>query len=124
VTHRFTQEWSEAVHPMAVNHATDRLRILLVQDHHFRLELRYESWVMFVSHAVLPRPDLAPLAEALTALEPGGVRWEADAPGVIAPRLRIAGGAASGLAPEQVRARVERFLATAPAAWDPFAPRS
>ena len=122
-THRFTQEWSEAVHPMAVNHATDRLRVLLVQGHRYRLELRYESWVMFVSHPVLPRPDLAPLAEALTALEPGAAVWEADPPGALTPQLRLRGGDASALTPEPVRARVEQFLASAPPAWDPFAPR-
>jgi hypothetical protein len=123
-THRFTQQWSEAVHPMAVNHATDRLRILLVQDHRYRLELRYESWVMFVSHPVLPRPDLAPLAESLTALETGASVWEADPPGALTPQLRLRAGDESALAPEQVRARIEQFLATAPGAWDPFSPRS
>lgn len=123
-THRFTQEWSEAVHPMAVNRATDRLRILLVQDQRFRLELRYESWVMFVSRPVLPRPDLVPLAESLSAFEPAGAVWEADPPGALTPQLRLRAGDASALAPEQVRARIEHFLASAPAAWDPFTPRS
>lgn len=123
-THRFTQEWSEAVHPMAVNHATERLRILLVQGHRYRLELRYESWVMFVSHPVLPRPDLAPLAESLTALEPGNAAWDADLPGALTPQLRLRANDESALAREQVRGRVERFLADAPGAWDPFAPRS
>jgi len=122
-THRFTQQWTEAVHPMAVNRATERLRILLVHGHRYRLELRYESWVMFVSRAVLPRPDLAPLAAALTTLEPAGATWEADPPGALTPQLRIAAGGESALPGEQVRRRVERFLADAPAAWDPFAPR-
>jgi hypothetical protein len=123
-THRFTQEWSEAVHPMAVNRATERLRILLVHDDRFRLELRYESWVMFVSRRVLPRPNLAPLAESLTALEPGGAAWEADPPGALTPQLRLRAGGATELTREQVRARIERFLASAPGAWDPFAPRA
>ena len=123
-THRFTQQWTEAVHPMAVNHATDRLRILLVQGHRYRLELRYESWVMFVSHAVLPRPDLAPLAAALTTSETKDATWEADPPGALTPQLRLAGGDESALTREQVRRRVEAFLADAPTAWDPFAPRS
>jgi hypothetical protein len=122
-THRFTQEWTEAVHPMAVNNATRRLRILLVQGHRYRLELRYETWVMFVSHPVLARPDLRPLAEALTALEPTGTCWEADPPSALTPQLRLASGADSGLPPEQVRAVIEGFLATAPAVWDPFEPR-
>jgi hypothetical protein len=123
-THRFTQEWTEAVHPMAVNKATERLRILLVQGHRYRLELRYESWVMFVSHPVLRRPDLGPLALELTGLESRGARWEADPPSALTPQLRIADGAESALPPEQVRARIERFLAVAPEAWDPFATRA
>jgi hypothetical protein len=108
---------------MAVNNATERLRILLVQGHRYRLELRYETWVMFVSRPVLARPVLSPLADELSGLEPHGARWEADPPSGLTPQLRIAGGAASDLAPELVRQRVEGFLATAPAAWDPFAPR-
>jgi hypothetical protein len=122
-THRFTQEWTEAVHPMAVNNATGRLRILLVQGRRYRLELRYESWVMFVSHPVLPRPDLGPLVDELTALEPRGARWEADPPGALTPQLRLVAGAESDLPPERVRTIIERFLATAPGAWDPFSPR-
>jgi hypothetical protein len=122
-THRFTQEWSEAVHPMAVNNSTGRLRILLVQGRRSRLELRYETWVMFVSRPVLRRPDLRPLAVELSAAEPQGARWEADPPGALTPQLRLAGGAESALPPEQVRTRIERFLATAVDAWDPFAPR-
>jgi hypothetical protein len=122
-THRFTQEWTEAVHPMAVNNATERLRILLVHGHRYRLELRYETWVMFVSRPVLPRPVLTPLADELSALESHGARWEADPPSGLTPQLRVAGGAESDLAPERVRQRVEAFLATAPGAWDPFASR-
>jgi hypothetical protein len=122
-THRFTQQWSEAVHPMAVNNATERLRILLVQGHRYRLELRYETWVMFVSHPVLRRPDLGPLAAELSGLERDGARWEADPPGALTPQLRIIDGAESSLPAEQVRARTVGFLAIAPEAWDPFAPR-
>jgi hypothetical protein len=108
---------------MAVNNATERLRILLVHGHRYRLELRYESWVMFVSHPVLPRPDLRPLAAALSALEPRSAQWEADPPGALTPQLRIGGGGESDLPPEQVTARIVRFLASAAGAWDPFAPR-
>jgi hypothetical protein len=122
-THRFTQAWTEAVHPMAVNNATDRLRILLVHGRRYRLELRYESWVMFMSHPVLARPDLRPLATELTAAEPKGACWEADPPGALTPQLRIADGGDSGLTRDQVTATIDRFLATAPGAWDPFASR-
>jgi hypothetical protein len=119
-THRFTQTWTEAVHPMAVDNATDRFRILLVQGRRYRLELRYESWVMYVSRPVLPRPDLRVLAEQLTAQEPAGARWKADAPGALTPQLRLDGNDESDIAPETFVALVEQYLATAPAAWDPF----
>jgi hypothetical protein len=108
---------------MAVNNATERLRILLVHGHRYRLELRYETWVMFVSRPVLARPELTPLAAELSELESHGARWEADPPGALTPQLRVAGGAESDLSPTVMRQRVEAFLATAPGAWDPFAPR-
>jgi hypothetical protein len=123
VTHRFTQRWTEAVHPMAVDNATERTRVLLVQGRSYRLELRYETWVMFVSGPVAPRPDLRDLARHLDALETGGARWEAEPPGALTPRLSVAGDGESSLEPEHVRREVERFLASAPAAWDPYAPR-
>ena len=122
ITHRFTQQWSEAVHPMAVNNATERLRILLVHDGRYRLELRYESWVIHPSRAVLPRPDLRPLAVVLSGLEPAGARWEADPPSGLTPQLRVGPGAASDLPPETVQRQIERYLATAPPAWDPRHP--
>jgi hypothetical protein len=120
-THRFTQAWTEAVHPMAVNCATDCLRIALIQGQRFRLELRYESWVMLTSRAVLPRPDLATLAAELTALEPAGARWKGEQAGALTPKLALVDDAHSGLSPQTFVTHVQRFLATAPPAWDPFA---
>ncbi|MGD9996146.1 MAG: DUF6687 family protein [Ilumatobacteraceae bacterium] len=122
-THRFTQTWTEALHPMAVNNSTECLRVLLIHGPRYRLELRYESWVMLVSRQVLPRPDLRTLAARLDTLEPGGPRWHADAPGSLTPKLELVGDVESGLPVGAFIAEVERFLATAPAAWDPFAPR-
>ncbi|MCU1359041.1 MAG: hypothetical protein JWN99_330 [Ilumatobacteraceae bacterium] len=121
-THRFTESWHEAVHPMAVNSSTERLRIVLVQGNRYRLELRYESWVMFMSRPVLPRPDLRVLATELSALEITGAQWRADPPGSLTPKLELVDDVDSGLAPDVFAATVERFLAEAPAAWDPFAP--
>jgi hypothetical protein len=121
-THRFTQSWHEAVHPMAVNSSTERLRIMLVQGHRYRLELRYESWVMFMSRPVLPRPDLRDLATELNVLEPKSAQWRADRPGSLTPKLELVDDAESELAPDVFAATVERFLAEAPAAWDPFVP--
>jgi hypothetical protein len=121
-SHRFTQVWTDAVHPMAVDNATACLRILLVQGRRYRLECRYETWVMYVSQPVAPRPDLRPLADQLS--DEDDARWIADAPGSLTPQLRLDGDAESGLAPEAFIATVEQYLASAPAAWDPFAPRS
>jgi hypothetical protein len=119
--HRFTITEAEAVHPMAINCATDCLRIALIQGQRFRLELRYESWVMLISRPVLPRPDLAVLADELSALEPSGARWQADRPGALTPKLSLVDDSPSGLSPATFVSLVERFLATAPPAWDPFA---
>jgi hypothetical protein len=75
---------------------------------------------MFVSRQVLPRPDLRPLTE----LEPASVVWEADAPGALTPQLRVEAGSESAMSRNSVTATIERFLASAPAAWDPFVPRA
>ena len=121
-TSRFTQRWTEAVHPMAVNNATDRFRILLVQGNRFRLELRYESWVMYTSAPVLPRPDLRDLAPRLDEMEGAGATWKADAPGSLTPQLSLV-GEESSIPRDRFVAEVSSFLATAPAAWDAFASR-
>jgi hypothetical protein len=120
-SHRFTQVWTEAVHPMAVDNATSRLRVLLVQGRRYRLECRYETWVMYVSQPIAPRPDLRPLADRLNEID--DARWSADAPGALTPQLRLDDNDESALAPEAFIATVEQYLATAPAAWDPFTPR-
>ena len=121
VTSRFTIGRTEAVHPAAINQSTSCLRLLVVHDHHYRVELRYESWVMFQSRPVLARPDLRVLAARLDDAEPGSTRWTADPPGALTPMLGTNG--ASGLAPDAVRAMVTAFLADASPAWDPYAPR-
>jgi len=124
VTSRFTQQWTEAVHPMAVNSATSCVRVLLVQGPRYRLELRYESWVMMTSRRVLPRPDLRDLALRLNDLEPAGATWRGDGPGGLTPHLTLADAdGESGLSPAEFTAAVRDFLRTAPSAWDPNAPR-
>jgi Family of unknown function (DUF6687) len=114
---RFTMTRTEAVHPSAVNQSTSCLRVLVEHGGSYRLELRYETWVMFRSRVVLPRPDLRLLAARLDEREPGPAHWTADGPGALTPHLQVD---ASELPPEVVRAEVESFLASAPAAWDPY----
>jgi len=124
LAHRFahlvSRDWTEIVHPMAVNTSTSMLRILLVHGRRYRLELRYEKWVMLTSRVVLPRPDLRPVAERLTELEPAGATWHADPPGALTPFLQLDDGAESGLDAADVVAELARLLAAAPPAWNPF----
>ena len=121
-TTRFTQTWSSAVHPMAVNNATERLRVLVAHGRRYHLELRYETWVMLSSRSVLPRPDLRPLAEQLTALERDGAVWTADPPGALTPMLGT-GEDESSLDRNTLIDELARYLRAAPTAWDPSAPR-
>lgn len=116
--HRFTRGETALVHPMAVNCSTSRLRIAVLHGSEYHLELRYESWVMLMSRAVRPRPDLRLLAEELSADDT--TEWSADAPGELTPRLSAAD--ASSLSPSAFVDRVRQFLATSPPAWEPFAP--
>ena len=117
--HRFTQPRSQTVHPMAVHNATERFRVLLVEGRRYELQFRYESWVQYVSRRALPRVDLTPLAEELTADEASG-HWAFDGAGLIAPSLHLDGASESSIPPETFRARLETFLRDAPGAWDPY----
>jgi len=122
LAHRFAhivgRDWTEIVHPMAINNATSMLRILLVHGRRYRLELRYETWVMLTSRRVMPRPDLRPIAGRLT--ESDTAAWIGDGPGGLTPFLRLDGDAESGLDPATLRSTLVTLLAAAPPAWDPF----
>lgn len=118
---RFTIDQSSPVHPMAVNSSTACTRVATLHGAHYRLELRYETWVRLMSRRVLPRVDLRPLAVELDALEPHGTRWRAAPPSALTPTLETLEGDDSGLTPDVFLAAVRRLLATAPPAWDPSA---
>ncbi|HEY8218135.1 MAG TPA: DUF6687 family protein [Acidimicrobiia bacterium] len=117
--HRFTVEWSGAVHPMAINGATTCLRVMTLHGRRARLECRYETWVQYVSRQVLPRPDLRDLAAALDDAE-DGERWRADAPGALTPVLSLRDGLESGLSPHRLVGEIVTWLEGAPGAWDPW----
>ena len=120
-TSRFTVGRADALHPMAVANSTQRMRIAVVGADSCTVELRYESWVMFASRPVLPRPDLRLLAEELDALEPAAGGWHADPPGALTPQLRWAAEGSSGLSPGHFLHTTRSFLQHAEPAWDPFA---
>jgi hypothetical protein len=116
---RFTVERADALHPAALPNRTERMRLLVSHGRHHRVELRYETWVMYRSRELAPRPDLRLLAARLDELE-GRACWRADAPGALTPALRP-DDAGSDLTVEQFTAAVREFLSTAAPAWDPFA---
>ncbi len=118
--HRFGHQRFEEIHPMALNNATDRFTLLLVRGRRFRVVQRYETWVQYRSRRPHPRVDLRPLADELTAAEPGPARWVAEAPDGLSPQLHLVDGQESGLERNDVVARVTRHLAGAAAAWDPY----
>lgn len=118
VATRFTMGQRSALHPAALPNRTDRMRLLVSHGAEHRLECRYETWVMFRSRPLAPRPDLRPLAARLDELE-GRSTWRADAPSALTPGLRPEHGTALTLPSflDVLRAH----LRTAPPAWDPFA---
>ena len=119
-TSRFTIASEQALHPMALYRTTERMLVAHVRGRRYQLECRYETWVMLISRLVTPRRDLRDLATQLSSLETGGASWHADAPGSLTPNLRLADGHESSLDPTEWLSTVQRFLGTAPIAWNPF----
>ena len=114
---------AQAVHPSAINNATDRFRVLYRHGPRYELQYRYETWVRYLSRRPPGRVDLAPVAEELTALEPGDAHWVFDGVGAIAPALHLTGAgpdASSAIPPDQFRTRILDALAAGPVAWDPY----
>ena len=109
---RFTVAGTTALHPAALPHRTTRMRLLVSQGNHHRLECRYETWVMFRSRVLAPRPDLRVLAQRLDDIE-GHHRWTADEPGALIPALTCADDGSS-LEHAAFVAEVRHFLATHP----------
>lgn len=95
-------------HAVAINNATACFRVLTLTPGRAELRYRYETWVRYVSRPTLPRVDLAPLAEQLTAREPAGVVWRFDGVQSIEPVLAAAGE--TGLPPDEIAGAVEGFL--------------
>lgn len=109
------------VHKAAVHTASGATRVLAFDGDRCELYFRYEGWVRYVTARVSLRCDLSPLAEELSALEPGAVRWEASGPASLVPRLHPAGEGRTELDPGVVRERVSDYLSHAPPAFDPWA---
>lgn len=121
-TTRFALTRHEAVHPAAIHQSSDRLRVVTIQGRRQCVEMRYESWVMYRSRPVAPRPDLRILAAHLDEVAAGATTWQATGPGSLTPILRPVDDE-SALAPHRFVALVEEFLTVATPAWDPLQPR-
>ena len=115
---RFTIARSAALHPAAVPNRTAHMRVVTSHGGEHRLECRYETWVMYRSRPLTPRPDLRLLAAHLDEVE-GRATWHADAPGALTPALAPQHG--TDLSLDAFLREVRAFLATAEPAWDPFA---
>lgn len=107
------------VHSMAITTATPMARLLFVDGRSYEYADRYETWVQYVSRRPLARRDQRVLADELNALEPGSTGWTGGDPGSIMPSLT--GPTESAIEPAVFVATIERFLTSAPPAWDPYA---
>ncbi len=116
--HRFGGQHLAGLHPMAVNNAVEQFRLLTIHGRRYHYVDRYETWVPYRSRRPLPRIDLRPLAEELTAAETGPEFWTASRPGSLTPELTH--GGESSLDADVVLSLVRRHLASQPAAWDPY----
>jgi hypothetical protein len=105
---------------MAIHNRTSLLRVAQVHGSRLSLTYRYETWVRLRSRTPMPRVDLRPLAERLTALEPAGVVWATDPVDALTPRLAPVGDGHSHLDPARSVDEVRRHLATATSIWSPY----
>ncbi len=115
--HRFAANEYVGVHPMAINNATGCFRILQVHGRRYTYTDRYESWVQFQSRRPLPRVDLRPLANALTAADTA-TAWTASSPSSLTAQLRTT--EESSLDRTVVVAHLVEHLQSAPLAWNPY----
>jgi len=117
---RYLEDELVAVHPFAINTATQCSRILRVQGNHYEFEYRYESWVQLATRRVPLRVDLEGLAKRLNELERGTSTWVAQNPMDTVPRLFRSDGTASSVPLDTFLLELESALTSAPVAWDPY----
>ncbi len=120
VAHRYLRAEPCAVHPFAINRATQCTRILRIQGRRIEFQYRYESWVQLASRRPALRIDLKPLARRLTALERGAARWVAEPVTEVSPRLYREPDVAGTLGWTTVWNELHRALRTGTPAWDPY----
>lgn len=97
------------LHVSAVHNRTPLHRILAMRGNRYQLRYRYETWVRYVSAPTMPRVDLTPLAQELTAREAAGT-WIFEGVDNITPSLRLEGADGSAIPPGDLLKAVTRFL--------------
>ena len=115
--HRFAADEHLGVHPMAINNATGCFRILQVHGRRYTYTDRYESWVQYQSRRPLPRVDLRPLADALSAIDTT-TAWTASGPSSLTAQVQSA--EESSLDRTVVLDHLIEHLRSAPPAWNPY----
>ncbi len=116
---RYLQREQAPVHPFAIHNETRCARLVRMQGRCLEFQYRYESWLQIASRRPALRVDLAPLARWLNRRERNG-RWVWEHTLALAPRLRLAGGRATSIAPALVLRALREHLRTLPPAWDPY----
>jgi len=117
---RYVNEEQAAVHPFAVNSATRCNRILRIYRGEFEFHYRYESWLRFVSWRPMLRVALDGMADRLNEAEQASGTWRGEDVNEVIPRLYLDGCRQSSLGEEEFVTLLEEYLASAPAAWDPY----
>jgi hypothetical protein len=98
------------VHQATIHNRTPMFRVLVVHGNRYIVRYRYETWVKYVSRPTMPRVDLSPLADELTARETTPVKWKFDGTNELTPRLRTKAGIESTLAPDDFVGAVIEYL--------------
>lgn len=117
---RYLNDEQAAVHPFAINSATRCNRILRIYRGRFEFHYRYESWLRFVSWRPQSRVALEDFAGRLNGLEEAPGSWRAENVDAIIPKLYLDGCRHSSLGEDRFISMLEQYLASAPAAWDPY----
>lgn len=101
---------SQSLSKLAIHNRTDCLRILLLQEHRYEFYFRYESWVDFWSRKVMPRIDMADLAQSLTKQESMDGVWTSEDVESLSPTMKLEGAPLSLVPADSFKAQLMEYL--------------
>ncbi len=117
---RYLNAEKAAVHPFAINSATRCNRIVRFYRGGFDFHYRYESWLRFKSWRPMLRVALEEFADQLNELEEAPGTWRGEDVNEVIPRLYLDGCHRTSLTESQFITLLEKYLVSAPVAWDPY----